>query len=377
MSPKQPAAAGMKWSWKLGTFAGIGVYVHATFSILIGWVVLSEWLRSRDAAATIGSVVFVLSLFACVVLHEFGHALTARRYGIRTQDITLLPIGGLARLEKMPDRPIEEFWVALAGPAVNVVIAGLLFAFLSLSGGLGAMTAESIVEAPFLVRLMLVNVMLVLFNLLPAFPMDGGRVLRALLAMRMQYARATQIAASIGQGMALLFGFLGFFANPFLLFIALFVWIGAEQEAAMAQLKYALGGIPVERAMVTEFRTLDPSDSLEHAVEAILAGSQQDFPVVRNGAVEGVLTRADLLKALAKHEPARVGDVMDREFQSAEPGDLLEEAFARLQTCQCRTMPVLFHGRLIGILTAENIGEFLMIQAAVQGGRAPVAARAL
>ena len=367
----------MKWSWRLGTFAGIGVYVHATFSILIGWVVLSEWLRTRDAAATFIAVLFVLSLFACVVLHEFGHALTAKRYGIRTRDITLLPIGGLARLEKMPDRPIEEFWVAIAGPAVNVVIAALLFVVLSVTGTLTPLTSASMLEGSFPMRLMLVNVMLVLFNLLPAFPMDGGRVLRALLAMRMDYVRATQIAASIGQGMALLFGFLGIFANPFLVFIALFVWIGAEQEAAFAQLKFSLGGIPVERAMITDFRTLTPEDSLSAAVEAILAGSQQDFPVVEQGQVQGLLTRGDLLKALAKHEPAAVGDVMQREFPAAHPDEMLENAFQRLQERQFRTMPVLAQGRLLGLLTSENIGEFLMIQAALHGARVPAMARSL
>ncbi len=364
----------MKWSLKLGTFAGIGVYVHATFSILIGWVVIAEWMRSHNLASTLASVIFVLSLFACVVLHEFGHALTAKRYGIRTRDITLLPIGGLARLEKMPDRPIEEFWVALAGPAVNVVISAVLFMFLTLSGGLQALTSTSMVDGSFLTRLMLLNVMLVLFNLLPAFPMDGGRVLRALLAMRMDYVRATQIAASIGQAMALMFGFLGFFFNPFLLFIALFVWIGAEQEAAMAQFKFVLGGIPVERAMITNFRTLAPEDSLNDAVDAILSGSQQDFPVVEDGQLQGMLTRSGLLKALATHEPAAVSDVMQRDFEAAGPNEPLETAFTRLQASRGHTMPVLFQGHLLGMLTSENVGEFLMIQAALHGAR-PLAVR--
>jgi Zn-dependent protease/predicted transcriptional regulator len=367
----------MKWAWKLGTFAGIGVYVHATFSILIAWVVLGRWLETRNVPETLASVAFVLSLFACVVLHEFGHALTARRYGIRTRDITLLPIGGLARLEKMPDRPIEEFWVALAGPAVNVVIAAALFAALSVTGGLQPLDSAGLLEGTFLNRLMLVNVSLVLFNLLPAFPMDGGRVLRALLAMRMEYARATRVAASVGQGMALLFGFLGFFTNPFLLFIALFVWIGAEQEAAFAQLKVSLGGIPVERAMLTDFRALSPRDSLHDAVNAILAGSQHDFPVVEDGYVQGLLTRADLLKALALRQLSEVGEAMQRDFPTAHPDEPLENAFQRLQESRGATMPVLRNGRLVGMLTSENIGEFLMIQAALGGEREPALARSL
>jgi Zn-dependent protease len=364
----------MRWSWKLGEVAGIGVYMHATFLLLIGWVVLSQWSRGHDVAATLTAVAFVLALFACVVAHEFGHALTAKRFGIRTRDITLLPIGGVARLEKMPDRPSEEFLVALAGPAVNVVIAGVLFVVLSAAGTLQPVSAEAITPDSFLGQLMFVNVALVLFNLLPAFPMDGGRVLRAVLAMRLNYVRATQIAATIGQGMALLFAFVGFFYNPFLLFIALFVWIGAEQESAMVQMKSAIGGIPVERAMVTDFRTLEPGDGLDKAVDHLLAGSQQDFPVVENGEVRGILTRSDLLGALARQHTATVGELMQREFQPAEAGEMLDTAFKKLQDCRCKTIPVVERGRLVGLLTSDNVGEFLMVQAARKGRKRALAA---
>jgi Zn-dependent protease len=246
----------MKWSWKLGEVAGIGVYMHMTFLLLIGWVVLSYWLQGNSVAATLVGVGFILALFGCVVLHELGHALMAKKYGIKTRDITLLPIGGVARLERIPDDPRQELWVALAGPAVNVVIAGVLLIWIYLSGGLGALQPLLMVTSgSFVERLMAVNLILVVFNMIPAFPMDGGRVLRALLAMRLEYTRATQIAASLGQAIALLFGFLGLLINPFLLFIALFVWIGAAQEASLVQMKSALAGIPVRRAMVTDFRT--------------------------------------------------------------------------------------------------------------------------
>src|SRR5512145_213180 len=202
----------MKWSWKMGEFAGIGVYVHATFFLLIAWVALSHWVQEQSIRAALNGTAFIVVLFGCVVLHEFGHALTAKKYGIKTRDITLLPIGGVARLERMPDDPIQELWVALAGPAVNVVIAALLFGWLTISGALTPLAGLSLTAGPFLERLMLVNISLVVFNLIPAFPMDGGRVLRALLALRLEYTRATQIAASIGQGLALLFGFIGLFA---------------------------------------------------------------------------------------------------------------------------------------------------------------------
>jgi Zn-dependent protease/CBS domain-containing protein len=357
----------MKWSTRIGTFAGIDVYVHTTFLMLVAWVAFAHWQTEHSVSAAMRGVAFILALFGCVVLHEFGHALTAKRFGIRTRDITLLPIGGLARLERMPDDPRQELWVALAGPAVNVVIAAALFVVLFVTGRFAPIGALSVTGGSFLVRLMTVNVFLVVFNMLPAFPMDGGRVLRALLAIRMEYTRATQLAANIGQGMALLFGLVGLFFNPFLLFIALFVWIGAGQEAAMTQMKSALGGIPLERAMITDFRTLAPGDTLARAVELLLSGAQQDFPVVEGRGVVGVLTRGDLLAALARQEQrAPVAQVMRRDFLVADASDMLDTALQRLQGHACHTIPVVRHGHLVGLLTMDNVGEFLSVQAAIR-----------
>ena len=220
----------MRWAWKLGVVAGIPVYLHSTFVLVIAWVFWVSWQQGQSFLSAAVGAGFVLVLFGCVVLHEFGHALTARRYGIRTRDITLLPIGGVARLERMPDDPKQELWVALAGPAVNVVIAAGLFAWQALAGGYQPVGGLSLSGGSFLDSLMKLNLFLALFNMLPAFPMDGGRVLRATLAMNLEYVRATQIASTVGQGMALLFALIGLLWNPFLLFIAFFVWIGAAQE---------------------------------------------------------------------------------------------------------------------------------------------------
>ena len=357
----------MRWSWRIGTLAGIGVYVHATFLLLILFILGVSWEQGRSLATALGGVAFVLAIFGCIVLHELGHALTARRYGIRTRDITLLPIGGLARLERMPDVPIQELYVALAGPLVNLVIAAALFAGGLVFGSHPALSSFRWVGGDFLNKLMVVNFWLAAFNLIPAFPMDGGRVLRALLASRMEYTAATLHAARIGQAIAYLFGFLGLFTDPFLLFIALFVWMGAEQEAAMAQMHTSLGGIPVQRVMLTDYRTLNPDDTLASAIEHVLAGWQADFPVVFGDHILGVLTREDLLRTVAQQgSSGLVRDAMNRDFQTADSHDMLEKALALLQGRKCRSLPVVHDGRLVGMLTADNVGEFLMIQSALR-----------
>jgi len=344
------------------------VYVHATFLLLIGWVGVSHWIEHQSWSQVFNGILFILALFACVVLHEYGHALTARKYGIKTRDITLYPIGGVARLERMPEKPIEELWVALMGPAVNVVIAVGLFAYLFLTNSLVPLNQLTVASGSFLERLMTVNISLVLFNLIPAFPMDGGRVLRAILAMRMDYVRATQIAASIGQGMAFLLGFWGLFNNPFLLFIAFFVWIGASQEASMVQMKNSISGIPVTRAMMTDFQTLSPRDNLARVVGLILAGSQHDFPVVDGeGRVIGILERDAFIAALSSQgQSAPVVGVMRGNLPEVDSYEMVESALMRLQESGAKALPVTHLGRLVGLVTAENITEFLMIRSALR-----------
>ena len=267
----------MSWSWRIGRVAGIPIYIHWTFLILVGWIAVGSWLQNHDVMETLEGVGFILAIFACVVLHELGHALAAKRYGVKTADITLLPIGGVARLQRIPEQPSQELIVALAGPAVNVAIVVLLW-LLGVRPVVPRSEGDVLFQQPFLARLMIVNGFLFLFNLLPAFPMDGGRVLRALLAMTMEYGKATRLAASIGQGMAVLFGFLGLMGNPFLLLIALFVWIGAEAEAAQVQERLVLRGIPVREAMLTQLHTLTPADTLGHATEPAARRHAAGFP---------------------------------------------------------------------------------------------------
>ncbi|WKZ40104.1 MAG: site-2 protease family protein [Anaerolineales bacterium] len=358
----------MKWQFKFGTFAGIDVYIHTTFLLLIGWVGYSHWLEHQNWIEVLKGIGFILTLFLCVILHEYGHALTARKYGIKTRDITIYPIGGVARLERMPEKPIEELWVALMGPAVNVVIAAILFAYLFLTSSLVPLNELTVASGSFLERVMIINIVLVLFNLLPAFPMDGGRVLRALLAMRMDYVRATQIAANVGQGMAFLFGFVGLFSNPFLLFIAFFVWIGASQEASMVQMKNAISGIPVGRAMLTDYQFLSPRDPLSRMAQMILAGSQHDFPVIDDDErVVGVITRDDFLSALTQHgQNIAVSAVMKTNLPEVDSYEMVETALTRIQESGVPALPVTHGGRLVGIITSENITEYLMIRSALR-----------
>ena len=359
----------MRWSWRVGRILGIDLYVHVTFLLLLAWVFLAHFFLRyswRDAAE---EALFITLVFGIVVLHELGHALAARHYGIATRDITLLPIGGVARLERMPEDPRQELVVALAGPAVNVALAAGVFAWMAFAGAPPAVADLSVTDGALPARLFFVNVWLVLFNMLPAFPMDGGRVLRAVLALGTDYVRATQIAAGIGQGMALLFGFLGLFVSPMLIFVALFVWIGAAQEAAGTQLKAALGGLPVQRATITEYRTLAPSDTLGDAAKHVLAGFQQDFPVVgADGRVVGMLTRPALIAGLAdRGEATAVENVMATEFEKVDAAEMLEGALARLQECDCHSAPVFRGDKLIGLVTMENVGELLMIESALRG----------
>lgn len=360
----------MKWSFKLVRLLGIDVHVHATFLLLVAFIGFTAAIGGGGWPAVVDNVAFLLALFGCVLLHEYGHALAARRYGIGTRDITLLPIGGLARLERMPDRPSQELWVALAGPAVNVVIAAGLAVWLWLDGSLSKLNSLAALEGSFAARLLGVNLFLVGFNLLPAFPMDGGRVLRALLAMKLEYARSTRIAATIGQGMAVLFGFAGLFGNPMLLLIALFIWIGASEEAAAAEMKSSFRGVPVREAMVREFETIAPHATLGEAAERVLAGLQQDFPVVEGGRVAGLLDRQQLFHGLGEHGHfASVATAMRRNFATVEAHAPLADALSEMKEEHGVPLLVIENGRLAGMLTTENVGEYFMIRSSLEKHR--------
>lgn len=361
----------MKWSWRIGRIAGIGIDIHATFAFLLAYIAVVEYQRTQSWAAVVDGIIFILAVFASVIAHEYGHALTARRYGVRTRNITILPIGGVASLERIPAEPRQELAIAVAGPMVTLALVALFYLILRSTGApMVPQTSEGFLTLPFLARLMWVNLWLAAFNVLPAFPMDGGRMLRAALAMRFEYVRATRIASYVGRAFALLFGIVGLYYNPFLVLIAIFVWIGATGESWNVQLQSALRGLPVSSVMIRDLRVVHPNDSLSRAVDHLLAGFQQDFPVVDGHGVVGVLTRTDLVRALTQHgSQAPVSVAMRSDFQIAHPAEPLEEAFARLQGSTVRTMPVVLNGTLLGVLTLDNVGEFFMVHGATRSTR--------
>lgn len=354
----------MRWSFKVARIAGIEVRLHITLVLFLAWIGFSYY-RMGGAAAAMDGLLFVVAFFGCVLLHEFGHAIAARAFGIQTPDITMLPIGGVARLQRMPDKPWQELVVAIAGPLVNVVIAIILVLWMGHTTDLGHLERLHQPDSSMLPKLATVNIGLVVFNLIPAFPMDGGRILRSLLAMTLPYARATQIAAWIGQALAFVFGFIGLFYNPMLIFIAFFVFIGAQQEAAMAQMKDISLGVPVSEAMVTHLVKLTSRATLDDAVEAMLRTSQHEFPVVDDrDAILGVLIRDDLIAALKRHGVgALVVDHMRRDLPVVTLDQAFDDAFREMQECGCPALPVVDRvGRFVGLITPENVGELMMVR---------------
>jgi stage IV sporulation protein FB len=360
----------MSWSLSIGTIAGTAIRLHITFVIFLIWIFVASYVSGGPDAAWAG-LTFMVLLFACVVAHEFGHIFMARAFGISTPDVTLLPIGGVARLERIPEEPYQEFLVAIAGPAVNVVIAVALVVFAGARLNAGDLAAVESTQISLVDRLAVVNLFLVLFNLIPAFPMDGGRVLRALLAARLGFVRATGIAASIGQGVAFLLGFAGLFWNPLLIFIAIFVYLAASSEAHMVALRAMSQGVPVSAAMMTQYATLTPDASVDEAVQTLLRTSQSEFPVVDTaGKPVGVLGRNDIIRALRERGPAaRVAEVMSTTVPILAHRRCLDEAFRLLQEKQASALAVVDGtGKLVGLITTETIGEMMMLKDALPKG---------
>jgi Zn-dependent protease/CBS domain-containing protein len=355
------STSGSRWSFQIATLLGIPIRVHVTFLALLVWFATMAAAQSRDVRAELA---FVLGVFACVVLHELGHAAMAKRFGVKTREIVLYPIGGVARLERIPGG-VAELLIALAGPLVNVVLATLLAILLAAEGfPLGLSIAFPWEGAGLVPKLLWANVMLVLFNMIPAFPMDGGRVLRGLLSISLGQDRATRIAAIVGQSFATLFVVMGLWtAQLLLVFIGVFVFLGATQEAAYQRGRSAVAGRVVKDAMISRFEVLRPQDSLGRAAELLLATHQHDFPVLDAwDRVAGILPRVRLLEALARAgSAAPVLDVMQRDPVVVAPDTPLDAVLPHVQADPARPLLVVEGGKLVGMLTLENLSEFIVI----------------
>jgi Zn-dependent protease/CBS domain-containing protein len=350
----------MHWSITIGRVAGTAIRLHVTFILFLVWIAISDYKTGGYDAAS-SSVVFLVLVFACVVAHEFGHILMARYFGIKTPQVTLLPIGGIANMERIPEDPWQELSVAVAGPMVNVVIAAVLI----MIGGFAVADVQDpdFANVPLMQRLALVNISLVVFNLIPAFPMDGGRVLRAVLAMRLNPQRATEIAARLGQAFALLFVALGLFFNPLLIFIGLFIFLAGISELQASAVHRFAQGLTVSDGMERSVQCMRSDASLSDAVDLLLATSQKNFPVVdAKGIPVGMLDRNDLADILKTSGPETKVSAVMRAPATVPATVPLDDAINHMsQTRNAPEIVVDGKGRIMGMLTMENIAEMMMI----------------
>jgi Zn-dependent protease/CBS domain-containing protein len=350
------------WTWTIGRVKGIAIRVHLTLILLLGWIAFSYATAGAGARGTALGLFLVLCVFMAILVHELGHALVAGYFGYRTRDILLLPIGGIASLEHMPEKPSQEFAVAVVGPAINVVIAGLLWLGITATGGTTDLYRQATAAGSVAAQLFWINLGLAAFNMLPAFPMDGGRALRALLAIKLGRVRATNIAGALGRVFAVAIGLFGFFYNPLLLLIAFVVWIGASHERTVVQMKSALHGVPVSAAMLRRIDTVTPDQPIEEAAALLMSGGQNELPVIDHGEPVGVLTRSDVASALAHAGPeATVATAPKHEVVTVAPSDPLDEVLERLQSSPDAVAIVVDHGQPVGLVTPERLANYLAL----------------
>lgn len=359
----------MKYSLHLGHPFGIKLSVHWTFLLIILWVIAINITQGADLTQILLSVLFILVLFICVVMHEFGHSLTARRYGIQTDSITLLPIGGMANIEKMPEEPKQEILVTLAGLLVNVAIAFILGVIIYLVPDF-SFTAEfeAITAQNFVILLMYTNLFIVGFNLIPAFPMDGGRILRAALSFRFNRVKATRYSMIAGQVFGGIFAVIGLFINPFLFVIGIFVFLGAGSEYAQVKYGALLSDYTAKDVVMNDYSLFHPDEQLQKAVDVMLKTSQTGFLAGEGDHILGVLLKDNLIKGLSQRDDdVRVRDVMTRDFKKVENNTPLQEVFTFMQKKKIGLLPVFDDGKLVGVIDKENLQEFVMVKLALQG----------
>lgn len=348
----------MKWSLYIGKPAGIKVFIHWTFILLILWL---SWLHLQQGHGLIEitfGLLFLAALFTCVTLHEFGHTLTARRYGIETRDINLLPIGGVARLERMPEDPKQELAVAIAGPAVNVIIAAGLYLLILSLGQADIELGHHITGGNFLADLLVINIILVVFNLIPAFPMDGGRVLRALLAFKMKRSKATQVAAAVGQLLAIGFVFFGLFYNPFLLFIGIFVFLGAGAEATHVTRQETLREITLGDLMRVDYPVLSYTASVSTAASAFMESREPELAITDGDRYVGVVSYKFIINELQKgHFENPVINLINDQVKTVPLNTTIDQLLEEFHRSNQYMFPVVDNNRLIGVISRKELEQ--------------------
>lgn len=353
------ARTGSRWSWRIGSVFGVAIRVHVTLMLLLVWAVASYAIRGVQVGTAALGIALVASVFVIILVHELAHALMARHYGTVTRDILLLPIGGMSRMERLPEKPRQELAVALVGPAVNVVLAGVLALVLVATGGSFDPGDAATTPGAFLGQLLWINIILAGFNLLPAFPMDGGRALRALLAIRLGRARATQIALVVGRVLAAVFVLVGLMANLLLALIGVFVWFAGRAETSTMALQAAIAGVPVARAMIRELETVDIDAPVEQAADRMLAAGHLQLPVTDHGRIAGVVTAPELASAVAsrgEHAPVRAA--LRRDVPTLAPEETLDSALALFERTGSDLALVVDHGVVIGVLTTAQLAGY-------------------
>ncbi len=370
----------MDRSLKLFSVRGIDVRLHFTFPLILLWAAVRFGSAGGGVRSALFGVVVMVLVFVLVTLHELGHSFAAMHYGVPVKQIVLSPIGGVAQLQRIPDKPVQEFVIALAGPAVNFAIALLLAAFIPVFGlsmrgvVLSLSDAAGLTITAVFAYIFVYNIILALFNLIPAFPLDGGRVFRALLAMKLDYSRATNVAATVGKVIAVMMGLYGLFnGGIFMVFIALFVFTAAGKEAAMVKQRTSLKGHTVHDVYTTTAYTLTPYHRLEQAIQLMMLSGQTSFPVVRNDVLEGFITRQDLSEAMKTrggHTWANI--IMRRDIVPVSPNMPLEEALKRMMVEELDAIPVGENGLYLGLLSYKRINQVMQWQSGKKhAGKSP------
>lgn len=369
----------MRWSLPLGRVFGIALRLHVTFLMLLAWVGYEAFVEGGAPAAK-WELLRVCLIFLCIILHELGHSVVAQKLGVEVKSITLLPIGGVAALRSLPENPWHEIAITVAGPLVNAIIALVLFpvaGITSVAQFVAAMSHIPTDVGSLLRALVGTNLLLVIFNSIPAFPMDGGRLLRAVLALMMSYRRATTIAAFVGQGMAVIFVLVGLRYEMWLLvIIGVFIFMGAEGEERMVRARSLLRGLDVDEVMTREFTALSPHDTVARGLEMVYQTGQDDFPVMEDDRLAGMVSRAAMLEAVNGAGPqVPVAEVMDPNVPAVPTGAKVSRVQDELFNDGWGSLPVIEDGRLVGVLSPQNVSRYLLVQSSLKSDRRRAAGR--